>query len=317
MKHLRPFTLREVYYDDIEREIKRIFDKTIFDPLRVALAELGFEVQNARPIGLEAALARGEVWYFDGRIYGRFNASISKELQGMGATFDKRTKSWKLDRALPPRYQLLVADLDIKHQRAMNAVISVLDKIDVKSVQSYREELQEYYGSSAWRMNEDFLDAAKSVTVVPEFTKEQRKIIAQDYSQNLELYIQDWCEESILDLRKDVYTNTLDGHRSGNLVKMIEKQYDVSREKAKFLARQETSLLMSKMRETRYAEIGIETYTWRGSMDEREREDHKLLEGKVFSFKNPPITNRKTGARNNPGEDFGPCRCLAIGMLPS
>ncbi len=56
---------------------------------------------------------------------------------------------------------------------------------------------------------------------------------------------------------------------------------------------------------------GILEYRWSTSKDERVRHDHKALDTKIFSFASPPVTNLKTGARNNPGCDFG-CRCIAI-----
>ena len=40
---------------------------------------------------------------------------------------------------------------------------------------------------------------------------------------------------------------------------------------------------------------------------------HKDLDGKIFEFANPPITNEK-GDRNNPGEDWQ-CRCEAIPIV--
>jgi uncharacterized protein with gpF-like domain len=38
------------------------------------------------------------------------------------------------------------------------------------------------------------------------------------------------------------------------------------------------------------------------------------LNGMKFSWTEPPITNKQTGARNNPGCDFG-CRCLALPVI--
>ena len=73
--------------------------------------------------------------------------------------------------------------------------------------------------------------------------------------------------------------------------------------------------MVSKYRQIRYEEVGIDNYIWSTSHDSRVRHDHRELQGKVFSFSNPPITDKATGARNNPGEDFG-CRCVAIPVMP-
>ena len=313
MKYLDPMILTDSLYAPIEESINMIFERAIFGPLRAALAALGIEIRNAPSVGLERALTDGQVWYSESRIYGTFNASISKELKGMGATFDKRTKSWKLPGMLPPRLQMAIAHAESESQKAVEAVIRTLDTVNVQDAID-QSHLQEQYGAAAWRMNDNFLDAVKAITVAPKFTEEQNKIIAREWAQNLELYIKDWADEAILDLRQKVQANTLRGQRAGNLVKTIQETQGVSKTKAKFLARQETSLLMSKMRETRFKDIGVVKYVWTGTDDARERPDHKVLNGKVFTWDQPPITNRETGARNNPGEDFG-CRCLAVPIL--
>lgn len=319
MRYLRPIVLKETMWSGIEATINDIFEKTIFDPIRAAFRalNLNMEILNAAPaIGLERALRDGSVYYDDGRIYGRFNASISKELKGMGATFDKRTSSWKLPigSALSARLQMAVADAESRARQAVDAVIRVVDNIDLgKNVDI--EQLREQYGTAAFRMNADFIATTQAVAIAPEFTAATAKIIADGWANNLDLYIKGWMKDSILDLRQKVLANSLRGQRAENLVKTIQATYGASKTKAKFLARQETSLLMSKMRETRYKDIGIGRYKWTGVNDARERPDHKMLNGTIHNWNTPPITNRETGARNHPGEDFG-CRCTAVPLLP-
>ncbi|GAG93926.1 unnamed protein product, partial [marine sediment metagenome] len=72
---------------------------------------------------------------------------------------------------------------------------------------------------------------------------------------------------------------------------------------------------VSEYKQQRYLDIGITKYEWSTSNDERVRDDHKQLDGKIFSFKTPPVVDRRTGRRANPAEDFG-CRCVAIPILP-
>jgi SPP1 gp7 family putative phage head morphogenesis protein len=165
-------------------------------------------------------------------------------------------------------------------------------------------------------MNTDFEDVVKSVAIPPKLTSQAKEAISKSWANNLDLYIKGWADEAILKLRGKVMDNTMRGQRSANMIKSIVEEYGVSQRKAKFLARQETSLLMSKFQEERYKDVGITKYRWSGSMDKRERHDHKLLEGKIISWDSPPITNRETGARNHAGQDFG-CRCVAIPIVES
>lgn len=65
-------------------------------------------------------------------------------------------------------------------------------------------------------------------------------------------------------------------------------------------------------------DAGCKRYKWRTQRDSRVRSCHRALEGKIFSWDNPPMMWRETahgivytGERCNPGEDWG-CRCIAI-----
>jgi SPP1 gp7 family putative phage head morphogenesis protein len=100
---------------------------------------------------------------------------------------------------------------------------------------------------------------------------------------------------------------------------MIRESFGVTEKKAKFLARQETGLLMAKFKESRYTESGIHQYKWRcsaGSAKHPVRPSHKVLDGRVFRWDTPPITTApdEPQRRNNPGEDFN-CRCVAIPIV--
>lgn len=120
-------------------------------------------------------------------------------------------------------------------------------------------------------------------------------------------------------LRKQVMAAAFRGNRYDALVKTIQRSYGVTVSKAKFLAHQETNLLMAKFKETRYTDAGIVEYRWRcvtGSKLHPVRPSHKALDGKIFRFDDPPITTPPSEAprRNNPGEDYG-CRCTAVPVV--
>jgi len=104
------------------------------------------------------------------------------------------------------------------------------------------------------------------------------------------------------------------GFRADETSKIIQAEFGVSKNKAKFLARQETSLLVSAYREQRYTDAGIREYIWQSSHDERVRKSHKELNGRKFSWDNPPIVDPATGRKAHPGEDFG-CRCIAVPVI--
>jgi SPP1 gp7 family putative phage head morphogenesis protein len=313
MPHLTPFNFQEKYYAGIEKEVQRLLNDIIYIPLIRALRRsVASELHNAIT-GLLGAARRGSVWYADGYFSGQFNAKLSAELRDLGAKFTP-SKGWKLPfEKVPPDFLTAMAEAQADAEDARQAILITLDGIDPESVAAL-SDTRERYEHTVNVMEGDFQIAAEAIAIVPKLTEKARQIIAKQWGANLDLYIQNWAAESILSLRQEVQSHVLSGGRARGLEKLIEESYGASRHKAKFLARQETSLLMSKFQEQRYADIGVRRYRWSDSGDVRVRHDHHLLNGKIFSFSSPPVTNRETGARNNPGEDFG-CRCKAVAVF--
>lgn len=314
-KYLTPVIFTEKYFRDIQITINKIFWKILYDPILKAISEdrYGIELTNAEnPVA--AAIRSGKLNYIDGVISGTYNARISAALKRMGATFDSRSSTWRVQNPSAD-IQLAAAETAAKNARISAIIIEKLDEIDAFKIVGEADLMGEYERETV-KMTNDVNRTIRAIAIPPELSKQAVTVIAQEWSLNLELYIRKWADENILDLRQKVQANAFRGQRSGNLVKLIQDNYGTSRAKARFLARQETSLLMSKIKEQQYADVGITEYIWSGANDERERPDHKALNGKRFSFSNPPVTDLKTGARNNPGEDYN-CRCVAKPVMPS
>lgn len=96
--------------------------------------------------------------------------------------------------------------------------------------------------------------------------------------------------------------------------KIIRDQFDVTRSKARIIARDQVNKLNGSLNKYRQEQLGGERYIWRTSGDERVREDHHKLDGKIFYWSKPPITNRRKKTKNHPGLDIN-CRCIAEMVL--
>lgn len=313
MKNLQPLPLKQKYWKQVQAEIQRIFDELIYFPIFKAMGEHPKEIKNSINNPLFDAFSDGRVWIEGNRIQGSFNAKISKELKALGAKYSGKSKSWSVPDRLPPEISLARAAADSRFSKIKGSVLSVLDSIDI-DVTDNISSIPDTYIDTIDQMESDFQKSVKSVTIAPKLTMEARNIIASEWGYNLDLYIKSWMDENIRKLRKDIEQNVFEGRRAESMVKHIQKNYGVSRRKAEFLARQETSLLMSKFREERYKDLGVSKYRWSTSKDERVRDDHKVLNGKMFAWDSPPVVDRRTGRRAHAGEDFG-CRCLAIPVL--
>ena len=67
------------------------------------------------------------------------------------------------------------------------------------------------------------------------------------------------------EIRAMVATNAKAGYRFDSLVDRIQNRYSVTKNKAEFLAQNETSIYTSKVREQRFGDVGVTEYIWQSS----------------------------------------------------
>ena len=96
--------------------------------------------------------------------------------------------------------------------------------------------------------------------------------------------------------------------------KAIQKNFALTKNRAALIAADQVGKLNGKLEQFRQQQIGLKRYEWVTSRDGRVRHDHKILNGKIFSWTKPPVINQKTGVRGHPKQDFR-CRCWAKPVL--
>jgi SPP1 gp7 family putative phage head morphogenesis protein len=104
------------------------------------------------------------------------------------------------------------------------------------------------------------------------------------------------------------------GRRVEDLQGLLEERADVSKSRAELIARDQTLKLNAAITKHQQTSAGVSQYTWDTSQDERVRPMHAELQGELFDWDDPPVTN-EDGDTNNPGEDYQ-CRCVAIPVIP-
>lgn len=126
----------------------------------------------------------------------------------------------------------------------------------------------------------------------------------------------------INEIGEKVFTNLSRGGRHENLTSIIKERGEVSKARAKFIARDQTAKLNAAFTESRSRALGLDLYEWGGAGDERERDSHFVLNGMLCKYSDPTVYSddwgktwkkRKTiGAfEGNPGQDYG-CRCVSL-----
>jgi SPP1 gp7 family putative phage head morphogenesis protein len=333
MKYLKPVINRPQNWEEVEKEILRVFLELLYKPLMEVLQSSGVvvkELKNAKPKralsphGIVKAIESGRIVLTkEGYLEGKLSASVSKELKKLGAVWDKRKRAFKFKISeIPAEVLIAQSAAQSKAQKVRDNVRKYLDGLEnlISGVGGSSpnsnegiedEEFARTFKHVIGLTEKEFQESIKAVSIEPSLSQEMKDDIAKDYAENLGLYIKKWTRESILRLRQKVQAHAFGGGRAESLAEVIRSDYGVSKSKAKFLARQETSLLVSKFRETRFKDAGVERYIWRTSKDARVRESHKALDGKDFRWDDPPFVD---GEAQNPGEPYG-CRCIAIPVI--
>lgn len=148
-----------------------------------------------------------------------------------------------------------------------------------------------------------------SVGIIPEILPEAQASISQDYSENLKMYIKNFGDNEIMELRNQITIMLNDGASVKEVKDYIAGRYNVSENKAKFLARNETKQYMVAFQKTQFEAAGIDTFEWHTAEDNRVRHSHKILDKQIFTWSKGAI-DEKTGETIFPGSDYN-CRCVA------
>lgn len=304
------FRMRDEWWQDVGDAVAMLlFDAALRPMLHVVMNSRAPRYNSQQ--ALIEALRTGRVSYADGRFTGSFSAAVARELRKF-ATYNPSTKSYQ---GTPPpavlgaavtaqeRGRELRQRLDSQVERVperLDALLRGGDMLPTPPTEAMDATMEEHLNTLGVR---------------PEMTEQLRTQLNTEYINNLELDIKGWLPEQTARLREMVEQYAVRGFRRDELREMIQREWEVTANKAAFWARNETSLLTAALRDHRYQEAGITRYRWSSIADRRRRPLHEQLHGKVFSYSSPPVIDEATGKRGNPGEIWN-CRCTAVPILP-
>lgn len=267
---------------------------------------------------LQQAFKNGKIYFDNGYIKGQFNSSIVKELESIGAKYSTYNKAFKINE-LPAEIKSIIINKKSKIKEAIyyldnnlnDYLLNLEDSIKFLDL-SYKDTIDNYYIQLKGNLEQ--------FSIIPSLNNYQIKSINENYVDNSKLYIKKWLERDIRKLREQMKKYVLEeGYNNQDIANLISKTFNITQNKAVFLARQESSLLLAEYQKSKYKSLGLNRYIWQTANDEKVRDypinnesggNHKDLNGKEFRFDDPPIVNFRTGKRANPSEDYN-CRCLA------
>lgn len=329
--------MKEAYYKPVEKDLNYYFYELYYKDIFEALKDPYYLLNSNN--ALIAALRTGKVFYKNGLFSGSFNARISKELLKF-AKFNKRTKKW--EGLAPPDVLAASVVANSKAEKLNKKIKFLIDKIPDR-VKSVIDNLEFSIDKPLYQINKEADKSLKSIGVSVDMSPELSERLKDNYTNNQQINITNWTEVQTERLRDMVERNVLAGYNRKDLIESIEVEYGVTQNKAKFLARQETSLFLAEVRDERYIDAGLEWYKWSTSNDIKVvgnpgglypkptegHGNHWMMQGKVCQLKNPTlyadsVDDAKKGkwksklnigaGGKHPGQEFG-CRCTSIPLV--
>lgn len=361
MYEIKDFKIKLVYSKLVQRALFSYLYEGIYKPL--------FEIIGIKPTAqndinvIIDALNNNKIVYVEKgflSLSGKFSNTLAKELEKIGAKYDKWERVYKLDKNKLPdslrvaiansqrlaqdkikliddflreceanlndmvesmiftkEYETIIDDATgemRKHVKKQIHTLNYLNEKKLKELSERNKQLSLFEIEEAKKKIDigklDLTDEdIEAVTTLP---RRQVRDIAENYTNNMRYYIKGWAEKRIPEMRRQVAIAVLMGYREDYVAKMLQKEYKIAFDKAKFLAQNETSIMLSHLKKNIYKEMGFTHFRWNAILDAKLREEHYLLHNEVFAFDNPPIiygSLEKGNAQYGlPGETYN-CRC--------
>ena len=187
-------------------------------------------------------------------------------------------------------------------EAALNEVRRIMGSVDNIAKQNMNKAFKNCLGVDVFMRNSELLEK-----ITNEWYASQSQLInsiVSTYTEKLGTIISNAVQRG--SLYKDVYAD-------------VKHLYDITDNRAKFIARNEIGNLNAITTKTRQQEAGISCYEWLTSRDERVRASHAAMDGNLYYWhRSTPgeINGRKVYPTPNlqPGMDYN-CRCVAIPII--
>lgn len=121
-------------------------------------------------------------------------------------------------------------------------------------------------------------------------------------------------------VNKNIAEEALKGERARSIEQIIRQETDKhSRASARLIARTEVSKTQSALTQARSEQLDLRWYVWRTALDgDRVRKSHRLMEGVLVNWKDPPapeeLVGEKSAGHYHAGNIYN-CRCYPEPLL--
>lgn len=317
---IKPVIDKQSYFDLMANALLIYLKGGIYLPLFKILNPTVKKALNDINVLVEA-LRDGSI-YYDDRVKGfkavkKFKNKVAKELQDMGAKYNARQKCYKISfDKLPSQLLIGIAQSDTQFSERIKLIQAFL--VEAEENVDLITESMVFDDQLSTVLNEEGKEIQKTVrklhVIEPELSPMQQQAMVEQYTNNVRTAIKGWLPGRMQSLRQKIQQLVLDGFRQDAIEKLLLNEYNAAANKAKFWARNETSLVLSEFKKQQYTVMGFTKFIWKTRKDSTVRDEHRELEGKIFSYDNPPVIDKHTGKVGLPGQTYN-CRCVAIPVV--
>jgi SPP1 gp7 family putative phage head morphogenesis protein len=127
--------------------------------------------------------------------------------------------------------------------------------------------------------------------------------VTTNFIQEQVALVKDLPVRTLTEIEGIVIRGVSEGRLHGDIAKEIQKRVNIGKNRAALIARDQVGKFYGVVNRERQKALGLTRFRWRTVGDERVRSKHKHLDGRIFTWDNPP-------SEGIPGQPIN-CRCTA------
>lgn len=138
-----------------------------------------------------------------------------------------------------------------------------------------------------------------------------QELIASEIKNNVEL-IKSVPEKYFEHIQKSIHQGFEKGQSTMQIAREIQAVSGVTERRAELIARDQLGTVYAEVTQQRQENLGIKRFKWQTVHDERVRDSHRAIDGRIFNWDEGAVGYDVAEEVKGllPGEDFN-CRCVA------